>query len=53
MNWLTERLKFQYRRIHMKKFRAILITGVSNGIGKALANNLAGPGIFIAISGRK
>ena len=37
----------------MKKFRANLITGASNGIGKALANNLAGPGIFIAISGRK
>jgi short-subunit dehydrogenase len=37
----------------VKKFRAILITGASNGIEKALAYNLAEPGIFIAISGRK
>ena len=36
----------------MKKFRSILITGASNGIGKALADRLAEPGVFIAISGR-
>jgi short-subunit dehydrogenase len=36
----------------VKKFRSILITGASNGIGKALADRLAEPGVFIAISGR-
>ena len=36
----------------MKKFRSILITGASNGIGKGLANRLAKSGVFIAISGR-
>ncbi|HIF58610.1 MAG TPA: SDR family NAD(P)-dependent oxidoreductase [Rhodospirillales bacterium] len=36
----------------MSKFRSILITGASSGIGRALAKGLAGPGIFLAISGR-
>jgi NADP-dependent 3-hydroxy acid dehydrogenase YdfG len=36
----------------VKKFRSILITGASNGIGKDLANRLAKPGMFIAMSGR-
>ena len=32
--------------------RAILITGASSGIGKALAEFYAGPGAFLALSGR-
>ena len=36
----------------MSKFNSILITGASSGIGKSLAKSLAGPGVFIAISGR-
>ena len=32
--------------------RAILITGASSGIGEALARDYAGPGRFLALSGR-
>lgn len=32
--------------------RAILITGASSGIGQALAEGYAGPGVFLALSGR-
>ena len=37
----------------MSQFNTILITGASNGIGRALAISLAKPGIFMAISGRR
>lgn len=34
------------------KYKSVLITGASSGIGAALACGLAGPGVFIAITGR-
>jgi short-subunit dehydrogenase len=37
---------------NMKKKKTILITGASNGIGAALAEEYASNGIFLAISGR-
>lgn len=37
----------------MSQFNTILITGASNGIGRALAISLAKPGVFIAICGRR
>lgn len=36
----------------MKSFRSIVITGASNGIGKALACDYAAPGIALALTGR-
>ena len=36
----------------MKTPRSILITGASSGIGAALARAYAGPGVFLALSGR-
>jgi len=36
----------------MKSFRSIVITGASNGIGKALARDYAAPGIALALTGR-
>ncbi|MCH7487913.1 MAG: SDR family NAD(P)-dependent oxidoreductase [Proteobacteria bacterium] len=36
----------------MKSPRSILITGASSGIGAALARAYAGPGVFLALSGR-
>jgi short-subunit dehydrogenase len=36
----------------MKNPRCILITGASSGIGEALAHYYAGPGVFLALSGR-
>lgn len=36
----------------LRSFRSILITGASSGIGRALALELAAPGILIGITGR-
>ncbi len=36
----------------MKTPRSILITGASSGIGEALARHYAGPGVYLALSGR-
>lgn len=36
----------------MKSFRSIVITGASNGIGKALAHGYAAPGVALALTGR-
>ena len=36
----------------MKDPRSILITGASSGIGEALAHAYAGPGVFLALTGR-
>ncbi|MCA1941356.1 MAG: SDR family NAD(P)-dependent oxidoreductase, partial [Caenispirillum bisanense] len=32
--------------------RAIVITGASSGIGRALAEEYAAPGVFLALTGR-
>lgn len=36
----------------MSRFRSILITGASSGIGEALARTSAAPGVHLALSGR-
>jgi short-subunit dehydrogenase len=38
--------------MEMQSYRSILITGASSGIGQALAQELARPGILIGITGR-